>query len=426
VKWVRCIGAAALIALALLVIPGARPALAAGPSVSIDSPVADSTQLAAFSVSGAAQQSGNEASIVKITLKLTDDDGWLPPQVQEYTGTAGGVFTGGGANVSYNWSIAPPKYNGPYTITVTATGQYRPALSSPVQQSTVVSKSFHVEIAPTAPTGVTASKPEDSGAVTVKWKANPESDIAGYVVYRSYNNDNGKQVGSVDGTKLTWADDLTGKPQGPYRYAVQAVRHARSCKSTSNTDEACSRGIASKNSAYSSAVTVRATAPTTTTSTTIKKPSGGGGTGGGGTGGGGTGGGGTGGGGTTGGGTTGGSKSDAAGIRRGTGGAGFSAGGDVDLSQFGSLLNPKARTPGARGAEDPGTYDPNLPYGERPTQPTSDDDDSLVTIGGASIPKPSDDWVKFIGAGSLATALLVHVLWFKQQVDAIPLETISD
>ena len=50
---------------------------------------------------------------------------------------------------------------------------------------------------------------------------------------------------------------------------------------------------------------------------------------------------------------------------------------------------------------------------------------TLRTHGGADIPVPSDDWVKFIGAGALVTSVLVHVLWFKQQVDRIPLEAID-
>ena len=33
--------------------------------------------------------------------------------------------------------------------------------------------------------------------------------------------------------------------------------------------------------------------------------------------------------------------------------------------------------------------------------------------------------MKFLGAGSLATALLVHVLWFKGQVDNFPLESVA-
>jgi hypothetical protein len=98
----------------------------------------------------------------------------------------------------------------------------------------------------------------------------------------------------------------------------------------------------------------------------------------------------------------------------------------VDLSQFGSLLNPKARNGSMpRVTEPDGTFDETLPYGEQPVKKPSDNDNTLISIGGASIPQPSDDWVKFIGLGSLTTALLVHVLWFKQQVDRLPLEAID-
>jgi hypothetical protein len=164
---------------------------------------------------------------------------------------------------------------------------------------------------------------------------------------------------------------------------------------------------------------VRATpATTTTTSTTIKK--GGGGSGGGGSTGGGT---------TTttakGGSSSGGSSSGGRNSRGNSGGV--APGGNVDLSQFGALLGGNGKTSKSGGAVDEGTYDPELQYnGGEQAVGSPNDDNSLITIGGASVPKPSDDWVRFIGAGSLATALLVHVLWFKQQVDSIPLETITD
>ncbi|MDP1795626.1 MAG: hypothetical protein Q8K63_15925, partial [Acidimicrobiales bacterium] len=105
---------------------------------------------------------------------------------------------------------------------------------------------------------------------------------------------------------------------------------------------------------------------------------------------------------------------------------GFAPDGNVDLSQFGGLLGGNGRMPGVGGQEDEGTYDGELPYdpSEQPIE-SGDGDDSLISIGGASVPAPNEDWVKFIGAGSFVTALLVHVLWFKQQVDAIPLEAID-
>ncbi|HUR78436.1 MAG TPA: hypothetical protein VMZ22_10845 [Acidimicrobiales bacterium] len=412
-RWWRCVGAGALTAVALLALPGANAALAAAPSASIDSPVADSVQKDAFTIAGSAQQEGNGGVIDSLTVRLSSDDGWGPPEERKYTGTAGGVFTGGGASVSFNWTGIKPAYNGPYAVTVEAVGHYQTITGPTAPASYKLSKSFTVEIAPSVPTGVTATKPEDSGVVTVKWKANPESDVAGYVIYRSYAGDAGKQVGSVDGTKTTWSDDLDGKAPGQYKYALQAVRHARSCKSASNTDEACSRGIAGKTSAYSTPVTVRATAPTTTT-TTAKKNSGGsgGGSGGGGTGPGAT--------------TTSTAPRGRGSVRSGTGGGGIAPGSEVDLSKFGSLLNPSGRSTPRSPGEAEGTFDQSLPYGERALETPDVEDDSLITIGGASLPRPNDDWVKFIGAGSLVTALLVHVLWFKQQVDQIPLEPIND
>lgn len=418
---IRSAGAAVLIALALLAVPGANRALGAPPAVSIDSPVADATKRDPFAISGSLQQAGSDAVILDAKVKLSDDESWLPPVEHAYVAGGGNnslIFSGGGASVSFNWANIAPRYNGPYTVTVTARGQYR-TLTGTETPSSEVSKSFHVEFPPTKPTGVTADKPDDTSLVTVNWAANPESDIAGYLVYRSYAGDAGKQIGSVDGTKHAYTDDLAGKAPGPYKYAVQAVRHARSCKSPSNVNEACSRGITGETSSYSSAVTVRSTPPTTTT--TIKKTGGSGGSGGSG--------------GPTpttvpGSGGSGGSGSTntrtAAGTRSGSGG--FAPNSEVDLSEFGNLLNPAARsTTGARTAEPDGTYDPSLPYGERaPEAPGGEDEDTLITIGGASVPKPSDDWVKFIGAGSLMTALLVHVLWFKQQVDALPLEVIIE
>ena len=87
-----------------------------------------------------------------------------------------------------------------------------------------------------------------------------------------------------------------------------------------------------------------------------------------------------------------------------------------------------ARTTRSGQPIDEGTYDGELPYDttEKPVNSGTGKDDSLISLGGTDIPAPNEDWVQFIGAGSLVTALLVHVLWFKQQVDALPLETIAD
>jgi hypothetical protein len=422
VKLFRCIGAAALVAGVLLTFPGAHRALAAAPTVSIDSPGTDKVETP-FAIAGSAHQDGNEATINSIKIELIDDDDWSPTVTQNYTagGSNSSIFSGSGDTVSFNWGgigSAIARYNGPYTVAVTVVGSYRQPLGGTQSQSNKVSKSFRVEIPPATPSGVSASMPADSTVATVKWNKNPEVDIAGYAIVRSYAGASGKTIAGVDATKTSYTDDLAGQAPGQYKYAVIAVRHARSCKSGSNVDEACSRTVPGKASAYSAPVTVRGQ---TTTTTTIKKSGGGGSTGGGGSNGGG--------GGGSGGGTTttlrNNSGASSGGARSGATG-GFAPGGDVDLSKFGSLLNPGARSGSgsSRVTEPDGTFDETLPYGERPVAKPKDDN-SLITIGGASLPKPSDDWVKFIGLGSFVTALLVHVLWFKQQVDRLPLEALE-
>jgi hypothetical protein len=414
VKLVRCIGAAGLIALALLAIPG-RALATNEPTVTVNSPADASVQAAPFAITGTAHAEGNQGTITKLSVSLSSDDGYTSPPTQNYPPT-GGIFSGGGSDVSFNWANNSPTYNGPYTVTVVSQGQYQ-SLGTRDTGLTTVRKTFHVEIPPAIPTGVSATKASDSAMVTVKWNKNTEPDIAGYAIVRSYAGAAGRTIAGVDASKTSYTDDLAGQAAGQYRYAVIAVRHARSCKSANDVDEACSRTIPGKQSAYSSSITVQGTAPTTTT--TIKKSGGGGGSSGGGSNGGGT----T----TTVPGSTSGSSTgkNGAGYKTGTGGAGFPSGGEVDLSQFGKLLNPSARSTGSGHATEPdGTYGDTLPYGEKALAKPNDDK-NLITIGGASIPKPSDDWVKFIGLGSFVTALLVHVLWFKQQVDRLPLETLN-
>jgi hypothetical protein len=293
-----------------------------------------------------------------------------------------------------------------------------------------VSRSFDVHFKPVPPSGVTAAKPEGTSEVTVTWKPNPEPDMVGYFVYRSYNGGSAKPLSGdliPASASPSIKDNLAGAPSGQYRYGVVAVRHARTCKSPTN-DSACDSGIQSLMSPYSGSVTVQGQGAQSTTTTTRPPTKGGGGSTGGSGGSGSTGGSTGGSGGTSSGGSTGsGSKSGSGGVKLGNGGGIASGGGDVDLRQFAGLLNGSNKPgSGSGGRNADGTYDPTLPYGSDGKPESSSGDNSLVTIGGTSIPKPNEDWVRFIGAGSLATALLVHVLWFKQQVDQIPLESLAD
>lgn len=421
----RLLAAAGVVALVLLAIPGAGPALAAGPDVTINTPGADETKTGPVSITGSISQGGSNPVVTKASVTLSSDDDWTSENsTQSYTNGASNspIFSGGGARVSFDWTVTP-KYNGRYTITLSGTGQSDGGLGGPTTATSQVTRSFSVEIAPVKPTGVAAVMDDATQHVTVSWKANPEPDIAYYQVLRSYQGGNPAAVGSpvAPSSQPKFTDDLSQKAQGQYKYAVQAIRRARTCKTVSS-DDACQRGVAGPVSAYSPSVTVRATPATTTTSTTIKK-SGGGTTGGttvGGTSGGTTGGGTS--GGTSGGGTTGGTSGKTA--PRNTGG--YAPGGNVDLSLFGSLLGGNGKTSTGGGKVDEGTYDPTLGYDRSQKPVDSGGDNSLITIGGTSLPKPSDDWVRFAGMGSLATALLVHVLWFKQQVDRLPLEAISE
>ncbi len=392
--------------------------------MAISSP-SDTAYNAYPALSGTVTQSGSSAVVTKVELALTSVDGLTSENATlTYNNGASNssAFTGGGATVNFSW-IPKPKYNGRYTLTVNGTGTYNAGFGGTRTETSGGSRSFNLEIDPAKPTGVAAGMPEGSEQVTVTWNPNPEPDLAYYQVLRSYAGGNASGTEAMRVTpssKPTFHDDLSGKAQGQYKYSVQAYRKARTCTSS---DEACTRKLPGPISSQSAAVTVRATpATTTTTSTTIKK-GGGGSTGGGSTSttvkGGSTGGGST---NTTvkGGSTSGGGRT----VRN----PGAAPGGNVDLSQFGALLGGNGKTSKTgSGAIDEGTYDPELKYqtGEQPVE-SSKDDNSLITIGGASLPKPSDDWVRFAGAGSLATALLVHVLWFKQQVDSIPLEAITE
>lgn len=424
-RTVRLFAAAAIAAVVFLAVPGANRAQAAPPAIAVNSPAADQTLNGAVTMAGTISQSGNQATITQATVTIASADGFSSETKSVSLGSS--AFSGGGANVSFNWSVTP-KYNGVYNVTVSATGQYNGGLSGTQTQSSQVTRPFRVEIDPKKPTGIAAGPAETTGDVTVTWSPNPEPDLIGYQVYRSYAGAASSAIGSPvsPSSKPTYHDDLTGKAQGQYKYQVQAVRRARTCNTS---DDACGRGIASEKSNLSAAVTVRATpATTTTTSTTIKKPSGGGGGttnttvkgGGGSTGGGG---------GTTGTTVKGGTGSTGGGKVAPRNVGGFAPGGSVDLSQFKGLLSGGSTSGGSAGRapEDEGTYDPTLGYdpSERAVD-AGNDDDTLITIGGTSLPAPNDDWVKFIGAGSFMTALLVHVLWFKQQVDAVQLETIIE
>lgn len=79
---------------------------------------------------------------------------------------------------------------------------------------------------PEAPEGVRLSYAEKTAEVTVRWNANEEPDIAGYLVQERFNSGDWSLVAKPTGT--SWKGRL--KEKGRYRYRVAAVRYVGSAE----------------------------------------------------------------------------------------------------------------------------------------------------------------------------------------------------
>jgi len=400
------IGAAAVAALAVLAAPAAQPALAQAPVVTVTTPAEGATLAAPARVAGTMEMR-NGGTVTRASVALASLDGHTSEGATHNYERGGGanspIFTSSAIDaVQFGFTVAP-RYNGVYTVSANATGRDpTPEINGDESASTV--RRLNIEFPPVAPSGVSATLDAATRRVTVTWAANPEPDIVGYQVQRAYGTGSYREIGTVGAlAKPSFVDDLSDTekyPAGQYRYRTIAIRRARTCANPS-TDAACSRGITSGASAFDS-VTVRSTTTTTTpsgsarTTTTVSgsDPAGGGSSGGGGTA------------------SSGGTFSGA-------------PGGKVDLYDFGKL-GGQGSSRFVPNKEDEGTFG-ELEYGERAPSEDAESDPGVIEIGGRTMGplKTSDDWVKFLGAGSLATALLVHVLWFKGQVDNFPLEAVA-
>jgi len=71
---------------------------------------------------------------------------------------------------------------------------------------------------PSPPTSLAAIPSE--GAVRLSWRASPESDVAGYVIYRAIEGGAFERIGSTRVPATTFVD--RGVTRGTYRYAVTA------------------------------------------------------------------------------------------------------------------------------------------------------------------------------------------------------------
>jgi hypothetical protein len=92
----------------------------------------------------------------------------------------------------------------------------------------------------------------------------------------------------------------------------------------------------------------------------------------------------------------------------------------VDFSSFGAQLNGTKNT---SPTEADGTFDPNLPFKDRTqvitkTFPGSSSD---PVAGGETKPVS----LLMFASGLLVTAVLMHVLWLKREIDRVPLDALD-
>jgi fibronectin type 3 domain-containing protein len=101
-----------------------------------------------------------------------------------------------------------------YTYTVVALRETAESLASEPVSITPIDK-----FAPSVPAGLTALV--GPGSIELSWQRSPESDLAGYYVYRSVNNSPLQRLGSM--TNLPLYSDHAVEAGKAYRYQVSAV-----------------------------------------------------------------------------------------------------------------------------------------------------------------------------------------------------------
>ena len=254
-----------------------------------------------------------------------------------------------------------------------------------------IERTVIVEAPPAPVQGVTTRVNESERTVTVRWKANAEPDLVGYVVSRSYNKGAFVAVKAVEKDDLTYVDQLTAdNPAGSYRYQVQAVRTAAKSEDPP---------LASSNG-YSQATTVKSSpAAGSTTPTT----------------------------GSTGG--AGGGAAQSGGAAKAA--APVGANGRVDMAKFNNLLGqpslgaaPNESAPLlsqadlAEEAEDEGGFSDRLPYGPDGIPGTADDGEGDMELGvdEASSSDERPTTLLSLGGAALAAMLVALTRWILNEV----------
>lgn len=169
-------------------------------------------------------------------------------------------------SVSFSWR-PPLGRNGPYRITGTAVHE-RSGLLDRDESADLPPRSFTLVVPPAPPTGLTATLDPDTREVTLRWRANTEDDLIGYVVYRAQGDDSFRQVAALTDTPrptVSWRDTDIPAAGGQYRWFVVAVRNG-----ASGDDSTIAVSRASTPAAV--AVPEAPGAPTTTTSSPAGTP----------------------------------------------------------------------------------------------------------------------------------------------------------
>ena len=123
----------------------------------------------------------------------------------------------------FDWTATIPE-NGSYEAVVSVSYRDWPyQLNAPYRYE--MRRAFVVEAPPAPVKGITTKVNETERTVAVKWTANTEPDLLGYVVSRSYNKGAYTVLKAVEGDTTTYTDVLTDdNAAGSYRYQVRAVR----------------------------------------------------------------------------------------------------------------------------------------------------------------------------------------------------------
>ncbi len=136
----------------------------------------------------------------------------------------------GQSQSSFSFTTPALVYNGPYDVSVDASGKkVLASLLNGAPVSTRATEAFNVEVAPASPANVAAVANADR-SVTVSWSRNTEADLVGYQVQRRGPGSSAFQpLGSAivqppDGSRVQWTDTTTAPTGGSFAYLVVAVR----------------------------------------------------------------------------------------------------------------------------------------------------------------------------------------------------------